>query len=126
MNAINEKGFNLVETLVGMVILSIGMLGATSLVINTIQGNRISREITTATTLAQDKMEDILHQGYAMIPATDKTITEDYGDISQYPNHKRIVRIDVDAPVTGMKMVAVESYWKPGSQPVILNAIVTR
>jgi type IV pilus assembly protein PilV len=122
----NQKGFNLIETLVGMAILSVGMLGAASLVINTIQANRISRELTTATILAQDKMEDLLHQGYEKIPATDETITEDYGDISEYPNHKRIVRVDVDTPVAGMKTVTVESYWKTGSQPVILNALVTK
>ena len=126
MKISNEKGFNLIEVLMAMVILSVGMLGTASLTVGTIKGNKVSRDVTTATTLAQDKMENIVQQGYSAISSTNTTITEDYGAIANYPNNKRIVRIAVDTPTTRMKTVTVESYWKSGSQPVILNTIISR
>ena len=122
----NEKGFNLIEVLMAIVILSVGMLGTASLTVGTIKGNKVSRDVTTATTLAQDKMENIVQQGYSAISSTNTTIIEDYGAIANYPNNKRIVRIAVDTPTTRMKTVTVESYWKSGSQPVILNTIISR
>lgn len=126
MNTVNEKGFNLVEVLVAMAILSVGMLGTASLTVGIIRGNKISRDIATATTLAQDRMEDIMQQGYAGISQTDTTMTEDYGSIPDCPNNKRIVRIAVNKPAMRMKTVSVESYWKSGHQPVILSTIISR
>jgi len=126
INTGNEKGFNLIEVLIATVILTIGMLGIASLTVGTIKGNKVGRDVTTATTLAQDKMEDIVQQGYAALPSTDETITEDFGSIPNFPNNKRIVLINVDTPATRMKTVSVQSYWKGGSQPVILNTIISR
>ena len=55
----NDPGFTLIEVLIAIVILSIGLLGMASLSVNIIKGNRLSNDLTAATTLAQQKMEDI-------------------------------------------------------------------
>jgi type IV pilus assembly protein PilV len=54
-----EAGFTLIEVLIGMVILTIVSLGLMSLTVSTIRGNTFSRHMTTASTLAQDKIEQV-------------------------------------------------------------------
>ena len=53
----NEKGFTLLEILVALSILSIGLLGMAGLTTSIIHGNTLSKKVTTATTLGQDRME---------------------------------------------------------------------
>ena len=52
-------GFTLIEVLITIVILSVGLLGMASLTTGIINGNAFSKNASTATTLAQDKMEEI-------------------------------------------------------------------
>lgn len=112
----NGSGFTLIEVLVAIVILSVGLLGMASLTVAIIQENKLSNDLTTATTLAQEKMEDIRNLGYAGTPASDSTVTEDYGNISGYPGFKRVTVTDVyDAgttwPPDGLKDIKVTVSW---------------
>ena len=54
-----QDGFTLIEVLIAIVILSVGLLGMASLTVGIIKGNKFSNDLSTATTLAQDKMEFI-------------------------------------------------------------------
>ena len=107
----SEKGFTLVEVLVAMVILSVGLLGMASLTVAIIHGNKLSNDLTTATTLAQDQMENIRRLGYSGTPTTDTTTTENYNSISGYAAYKRVTITTVGSPATGMKTVSVKVYW---------------
>jgi type IV pilus assembly protein PilV len=110
----NNKGFTLLEVLVAVVVLSIGLLGMASLTIGVIKGNKFSKRVTTATILAQEKMEDARKLGYAGTPSSDQTVTEDYGSIPSYPFFKRVTLTDVDNPAAGMKTFVVTVYWDSG------------
>ncbi len=55
-----EKGFTLLEVMVALVILIIGLMSVLSLVTSVIRGNAFSNKMTTATILAQDKMEELM------------------------------------------------------------------
>lgn len=122
----NEKGFSLIEVLIAMVILTVALLGTGALLVGIIRGNLVSKHVTMATILAQEKMEEMKARGYSGISSSDTTITEGYDAISGYPNNMRVTRIFVDTPETGMKTLTIESSWRAGSQPVILNAIIVR
>lgn len=54
-----SAGFTLVEVLIAMVVLSIASLGAASTLIGVINGNNISKRVAVATTLGQDKLEEL-------------------------------------------------------------------
>ncbi len=57
-----QEGFTLIEVLVAIVLIAIGILGFSINTIGVIRGNYISRNVTIATNLAQDKMEELIGQ----------------------------------------------------------------
>ena len=54
-----EDGFTLNEILVSIVLIAIGVVGFSVNTIGVVQGNYISNNVTVATSLAQDKMEQL-------------------------------------------------------------------
>lgn len=59
------RGFTLVEIMVALLVLTVGFLGVIGLLYTTIDRNRFAGQITEATTLAQDKIEQLKALGYA-------------------------------------------------------------
>jgi len=53
----NKKGFSLLELLIGLVILSIGLLAIAGMQVTSVRGNFFSKNITEASYVAQDRME---------------------------------------------------------------------
>ena len=110
LNADN-KGFTLIEVLIAILILSVGLLGMASLTVAIINGNKFSNNLSTATTLAQDKMEDIRRAGYANAASETKATMS-----SPYSDYKRGVTVTADSPATDMKTVIVKAYWGGASK----------
>jgi type IV pilus assembly protein PilV len=125
-NTSNNSGFTLIEVLVAMVILSIGLLGTAALITGIINGNKISNRITTATVLAQDKMEDIKRLGFSGTPTSDTTTTEPYNSITNYFLYKRVTFTDVINPAVGMKTVTVTVYWDSDNSSIELKTILAQ
>jgi len=121
-NTRNNSGFTLMEVLVAMVILTVGLLGTAALITGIINSNKLSNRISTATVLAQDKMEDIKRIGY------DNAVsgTEDYDTISDYPLYKRITDVAADDPAAGMKKITTTVYWDSDDHSVVLNTILAK
>lgn len=122
----NNKGLTLLELLVAIAVLAIGLLGVAALTGGVMRGNSLSSGLTTATILAQDKMEQIRRQGYTGTPSSDTTATESYNSITLYPSHERVTFTDVDNPVAGMKTVTVTVYWDYDSHSVALKTILSQ
>jgi len=123
-NTRNNNGFTLMEVLVAMVILSVGLLGMAALITGIINSNKLSNRISTATVLAQDKMEDIKRIGYSGMPASDTTTTENYNSITNYLLYKRDIFTEVANPVAGMKKITVTVYWDSDGHWVVLKTIL--
>ena len=60
----NQKGFTLLEIMVAMAILTIALLSLVSVTVMVIKGNSFSKTMTTATTLAKDKLEQLKDTAY--------------------------------------------------------------
>jgi len=55
----NQKGFSLLEILIGLVILAIGILAITGMQITSMRGNFFSDNIMQASILGQDRLEEL-------------------------------------------------------------------
>ena len=122
----NNKGFTLIEIMVAIVILSVGLLGMASLTVGIIKGNKFSSNLSTATVLGQDKMEDIRRLGYSGTSATTTTVTENYNTITDYGEYKRVTETTIDSPAAGMKTILVTTYWDSDAHLVEVKTILAQ
>ena len=65
---LNHYGFSLIEVMIAMAIFSIAILGMSAMMITAVQSVTLSRNRTTAVTLARDKMENLKRQADAAPP----------------------------------------------------------
>ena len=124
---IKEKGFTLLEILVAITVLSIGLLGMAGLTTNIIHGNMLSKKVTTATTLGQDRMEHFRRLGYSALPSTLlPPDTEDYNSIANFPSYRRVSLIEPNLPSDDMKTITVTVYWNSDAGSVALKTILAQ
>jgi prepilin-type N-terminal cleavage/methylation domain-containing protein len=73
---LGEKGFTLIEVLIGLIILAIGLLAIAGMQITSIRGTSFSNNLSQASVLAQNRLEFL--KG---LPLTDPN-----WDIADHPN----------------------------------------
>lgn len=59
-NLKNENGFTLIETLIAMVILAVALLGIAQMQLSAMRGNRSSYDLTEASAIASDIIEQMV------------------------------------------------------------------
>ena len=104
-----QSGFTLLEVMVAIVILTIGLLGTAGLTTGVIKGNRYSKNVTSATAVAQTRLEEIKSGGYAN--ATTTNFPGDTVTMGSTP-FTRTVAITNSSPAANMKTVSVTVSWK--------------
>jgi type IV pilus assembly protein PilV len=60
----DQKGFTLIEVIIAGFLLIVALVGAASVTTSVIKSNFLSETLTTATTLAKDKMEELKASTY--------------------------------------------------------------
>ena len=122
-----EKGFTLSEVLVAIVVLSLGLLGLGSMHLAAIQVNTIASRLTQATTLAQDRAEQLMALPYDNAMLADTTAP---GTFTSYPDNLAPEgytiswRVDTDSPSVGVKTINIFVTWnilKAGSKTFSLS-----
>ena len=59
-----ENGFSLLEVLIALLLSAVGILAIGGLQIGSIKGNSFSQEVTQATVLSQEKLEELRKMGF--------------------------------------------------------------
>ena len=103
----SRRGFTLIELLVTMLILTIGLLGTAGLTTGIIRGNFFSKNITSATAIAQTQLEAVENKGYlnattTNFPSAPQTVPMDG------LNYSRTTTITTAA---NMKTISVTVNW---------------
>lgn len=123
---IGEKGFTLLEVIVAISILTFGLLAVASMQMTAIRGNYNASNITEATTVAQDRLEDLMGLLYSdpllspgnglSDPAPPSpsgyTITYDVSDNNPIPN-TRLITMTVQWQDKGVQKQSVLTCVKP-------------
>ena len=126
-----NRGFTLIEVLIAGFLLVVAILGIISTTVIIIKSNSLSKEMTTATTLAKDKMEQLKYTGYDGLAAgivtdyanMDSTVQTASASDSIYTRRRTVT---VDSPAVGMKTIEVKVEWQSASHNVTLNTIVAK
>jgi len=130
---LKEKGFTILEVLIGVVILGIGLLGLIEMQVAAVTGNTSANLMSVATTLAQDQIEKLRNLSFtdpnlADIVANNATLSnptniasidhadpnnpiDDSGGTTGLRRYLRFWNIADNTPITGVKTVVVFVYW---------------
>ena len=68
-----NAGFTLVESMLALAIMSVGLLALAGLQITALRGNALSRSITTAVSIAEQRLEQLKNTPYSDIQAEAAT-----------------------------------------------------
>lgn len=102
----DQKGFSLIEILISMTIFAIGVLALAEMQITAIRGNAFSSTTTDGTTLAQDRIEQLMNLPYddgALVAGNHGPETQGVYDVSW--------DVANDSPVPNTKTVNVSVTW---------------
>ena len=73
--AAKERGFSLLEVMLGMLIFMVGMLGIIAMQVAMVRGTDFSAKVTEASTLASNRLERLMGVSY-----DDSSLTDTDGD----------------------------------------------
>ena len=110
-----EKGFTLSEVLVTIVVFSAALLGLGRMQIAAMQVNTIASRLTQATTLAQDRAEQLMALPYTALTLVDTTPVgtfTSYTDPNPPQGYTISWAVDTDTPSAGIKTVNIFVTWK--------------
>lgn len=102
---VQDNGFTVLEVLLAIVIIVIGLFAVLSMVTTVIKGNRHSKRVTTATTMAQDKIEYFKKAGYTNVTGTS-TVSSDY---------YLVASVEDNTPHNNTKTITINVYWSPAT-----------
>ncbi|MCJ7663966.1 MAG: type IV pilus modification protein PilV [Desulfobacterales bacterium] len=101
----DQRGFTLLEVMIALVILAVGLLGLASLQIMAIKGNSYGQQMTVASTLAQNQLEQLRRTAGALTAGGD-TVTDQNGI-----TYARNWAVQVNQPQQGMTIVVITISW---------------
>jgi type IV pilus assembly protein PilV len=117
------EGFTLIEVMIALVVMSIGLTALAAVQISAIRGNAFSKRMTTAVSIADEKMEQIKSRPYVDI-ASESSIQITQSNM----NFASQVTVANDSPLPNAKTINVTVSWEDGakSHSVPITTIVSQ
>jgi type IV pilus assembly protein PilV len=101
----NQRGISLIEVMVGVVLMTIGILGLAALSVTVAQANRGATNRTRADQVLHEKIEEFQTADYDVIADGTDTIT--VGGIA----FERTWTVTDDTPMDGVKKIEIVGTW---------------
>ena len=120
----NQKGITLLEAVIAMALFLVAVLALAGIAVTASKGAAASKHLTTATVLAQDKLEQVGNAGYDVGLTTSLKTTEAYGSIPDFPLYQRVVEIQASRPVPGLQTATVTVSWADDQHSVTASTIL--
>lgn len=120
----NQKGFSLLELLIALTVLTIGLLGLAGLHIAAIQGNVSGFKISTATAVAQERIEVLKALDGSAAALTAGAHANDGSQVVQGITYNRSYTIQDNTPVNGTSTLTLTITWVEPSTGVTRNTSV--
>lgn len=119
----NNRGFTLVEVMISVFLVAATLVGLAAVTVSVMRGNDVSKMVTTATTMAKDRMESLktnatTPSGYtALVSGGPETVDGIYA---------RRWAVTPNSPSSGMKtiVVTVSWFWQGINHSVSLSTVV--
>ena len=124
----SRKGFTLLEVLIGLIILTVGLLGLAAMQITFLRGNSFSVKMTEATAVARNKIEDFNNTPFENITSGNEAGPIVGSTGIQYNRTWVVVDVDNDGDgAIDWKVVDVTTNWNdPTPHSVSLSTVVSR
>ncbi|MDI6891857.1 MAG: prepilin-type N-terminal cleavage/methylation domain-containing protein [Actinomycetota bacterium] len=114
-----EKGISIIEVMIAITILALALLPMMAMFETGISSTTVAGEITIATQLANDRIEEIRNHSFLDVYNTYKDeVVENYGTIPDFPRFRRVTvaeyvdeNLDPVAGPTDLLRVTVTLYW---------------
>jgi len=120
----NHKGLTLLEAVIALGLFMVAVLAFAGVAVTASKGAAASKHLTTAATLAQDKLEQVRNTGYDAGLTASVESTEDYDSIPDFPLYQRVVTIRPGRPVPGLQTATVTVSWADDRHSVIVSTIL--
>jgi type IV pilus assembly protein PilV len=105
-----DAGFTLVESMLTVAIMAVGLLALAGLQVTALRGNDLSRRMTTAVSIAEQKLEQLKNTPYTNIQ------TEAASKVTASNLHFTRQVIVTNGPLPNTKSVSVLVSWQDQSQ----------
>ena len=109
-----NAGFTLVESMLTLAIISVSLLALAGLQITALRGNALSRRITTAASIAEQRIEQLKNTSYANIQA--EAATQVTASNLQFTRQVTVT----NGPLPNTKSVSILVSWQDQSQTHML------
>lgn len=103
----------------------VAVLALSGLAVTASKGAAASKRLTIATTLAQDKLEQVRRAGYNAGLTVPIEATEAYATLPDFPLYKRVVSIQPSQPVPGLQTATVTVWWADDRRSTSVSTILS-
>jgi len=120
----NRQGLTLVEVVIAMGLVSLALLALSGLATVSWKGAATGRHLTTATVLAQEKLEALTLAGYNPTILSKVEIDEPYESLPDFPLYSRVSTIEPSNPIVGLQTLTVRVSWADDSHAVSFSTLL--
>ncbi len=125
LRLMGKKGFSLVEITVALAIGAIGLLALAGIIVYTVNSNRYATDISIATALARQKIEQIKLTEYNYVVDQTEYNLDPNGKQVTSGRYSRVTDVRENEAGFNTKTVDVTVYFSPTMEDTVKKAIVS-